>query len=85
MASAIANELVALFNNGQVPEPIHMCLDETSYPQPNTLLKTDNSITIGIINSFIWQKNSKAMDMQFYWIKDWGSQFFSLLGIQYDK
>ena len=44
------------------------------YPKPSTSLKIDNSTAAGIVTSFIRQKESKAMDMGFKWVKDRVSQ-----------
>jgi hypothetical protein len=33
-------------------------------------METDNTTATGYSNSKIKQKRTKAMDMQFYWIKD---------------
>ena len=82
MASAGEAELGALLYNGKVSKPIRTCLEEMGYPQPSTPIKTDNSTAAGIVNLSIRQKKSKAVDMQFYWVKDRVSQNkFSLLGI----
>eukprot|EP00957_Ditylum_brightwellii_P108181 8253583-Ditylum_brightwellii.AAC.1 len=40
------------------------------HPQPATLIQVDNSTVHGIVNSNIRQQKSKAIDMQFYWVKD---------------
>ena len=38
-------------------------------PQP-TPIQTDNSTACGVVNNEIQPKATKAMDMQFYWLKD---------------
>jgi hypothetical protein len=40
------------------------------HPQPPTPIQTDNSTAAGIATDSVKQKRSKAMDMQFYWIRD---------------
>ena len=71
MASAAEAEVVAaLFMNAQEQVPLRMCLEELGHKQPPTPLKTDNSTATGIINNTIKQKQSKAIDMQFYWLRD---------------
>ena len=79
MASAVEDELGALFYNGQVDGPICTCLEEMGYPQPSTPIKTDNSTAAGIVNSSIRHKKSKAMDIRFYWVKYRVSQKYLLV------
>ena len=40
------------------------------WPQPPTLITTDNSVARGILNGTVKQKRSKAIDMRFYWLQD---------------
>ena len=44
--------------------------EELDHPQPPTPLKTNNSTSDGITNKTIKQRQSKANDKRFYWIKD---------------
>ena len=76
-------ELGALFYNGKVDEPIHMCLEEMGYPISSTPIKIGNSTAAGIVNSSIRRKKPKAIDMQFYWVKDRVSKkiLFGILGV----
>ena len=54
-----------------------MATIEIGYPQPATPTQTKNSIASGIMNGTIKQQKSKAIDMQFYWLKDRvGQQMF---------
>ena len=39
-----------------------------NHPQPPTPIQVDNSTAVGISNKTIRQRQSKAMDMRFYWI-----------------
>jgi len=70
VASAAEAKLGALFLNAQTACPIRTALDELGHPQLATLLQMDNSTACGIINDTIKQKQSKAIDMRFYWIRD---------------
>jgi len=70
VASAAEAKLGALFLNAQMACPICTALDELGHPQLATPLQTDNSTACGIINDTVKQKRSKAIDMQFYWIRD---------------
>ena len=40
------------------------------WTQGPTAIQVDNSTAVGIANKEFLQKNSKAMDMRFYWIND---------------
>jgi len=70
MASAAEAELGALYTNAQEVLPMRQCLEELGHKQPATPIKTDNSTAQGIVTNTIKQKRSKAMDMQFYWLRD---------------
>jgi hypothetical protein len=37
---------------------------------PATPMRTDNSTADGIMNKTVKQKQSKSMDMRFYWLQD---------------
>ena len=69
-------ELAALFHNGkEAYYTIRNILDELGHPQPATpTIVTDNSTASGIANDTVCQKRSKAMDMCFYWVRDWVCQ-----------
>ena len=41
-----------------------------NHPQPATPIQVDNSTAVGIANKTIRQRQSKAMDMRFYWTTD---------------
>ena len=45
-------------------------LKEMGDPQPPTPLQTDNSMADGVVNGKIQPKQTKAMDMQFHWLRD---------------
>jgi hypothetical protein len=40
------------------------------WPQPTTLVQTDNSTACGIANDNIKQQRSRSIDMRFYWVRD---------------
>ena len=69
MASAAKSEVGGLFRNGQTAVPLHITLHELGFLQLPIPIKTDNSAARGIITATVRQKISKAMDMQFYWMK----------------
>ena len=70
VSSAAEAELAALFHNGKDACPMRITLEELGHPQPATPLQTDNSTACGIANDTVKQKQSKAIDMRFYWIRD---------------
>ena len=70
MASAEEAGLGALFLNFQEAVPIHITLEEMGYSQPPTPVQVDNSTALGISTGTIKQRQSKAIDMRFYWIRD---------------
>ena len=63
-------EVGGLFHNGQTAVPLRITFHELGFTQPPTPLKTDNSTAEGIVTATVRQKSYKAMDMQFYWMKD---------------
>jgi hypothetical protein len=49
---------------------MRITLEELDHPQPATPMRTDNSTADGIMNKTVKQKQSKSMDMRFYWLQD---------------
>eukprot|EP00536_Pseudo-nitzschia_multiseries_P018140 jgi/Psemu1/227914/e_gw1.2193.2.1 len=74
MASVTEAEVASLFLNDREALPVQPCLIELGHPQPATPLKTDNNTAKGILNDTIKQKQSKTIDMHFYWLKDQAEQ-----------
>jgi hypothetical protein len=66
-SSASEAEIGALFHNCK-QATILRTTREMGYPQPATPMQTDNSTACGIANSNIKQQQSRAIDMQFYWV-----------------
>ena len=50
--------------------PMRTTLEVVDHPQPPTPIRTDNSTADAIMNETIKQKQSKAMDKRFYWLRD---------------
>jgi hypothetical protein len=69
-SSAAEAEIAALFFNGQDGCMLRATLTELGHPQPVTTIQTDNQCANGIANDTVKQKQSKAIDMRFYWIRD---------------
>jgi hypothetical protein len=70
LSSAAEAELGSLSLDGKAACPIRTMLEERGHPQPPTPLQTDNSTAAGISNATVKQKQSKAIDMHFYWVRD---------------
>ena len=71
MASAAEAEVGALYYmNAQEAPTIRQCIIELGHPQPATPMKIDNSAAKEVLTGTIKQKQSKAIDMHFYWLKD---------------
>ena len=70
MSSAAEAELGALFQNCKVAEIIRTTLREMGHPQTATEVITDNSTACGIANHNMKLKQSKTMDMCFFWVRD---------------
>jgi hypothetical protein len=69
MGSAAKAEIGATYINGQEAITTRTTLEEMGHLQPPTPMQVDNSTAWGFANATIKQKRSKAIDMQFYWIK----------------
>jgi hypothetical protein len=70
MASATEAETGGLYMNAQEAVPEKITAEELGHIQPPTQLETDNSTADGIMYKTVKQKQSKAMDMRFYWLQD---------------
>jgi hypothetical protein len=70
MSSAAEAEIGAVSINANEGAVLRATLEELGHPHPPTPMETDNTTAKGYINGTIKQKRTKAMDMQFYWIKD---------------
>jgi hypothetical protein len=74
MSSAADAELGALYINACEAVPIRNLLQEMGHKQPKTPMQTDNSTALGVVNSNIQPRRTKAMDMRFYWLRCRDSQ-----------
>ncbi len=70
MLLAAETELGALFLNAKERVYLHQILTKMGYPQLCTPTQTDNTTVEGVINNKIQPKQTKAMDMQFHWLRD---------------
>jgi hypothetical protein len=70
VASAAESEVGTCFQNAQTVVPLRVTLLELGHNQPATPLITDKYTAYGILNETIKQKQSKYMDMKYYWLQD---------------
>jgi hypothetical protein len=68
LSSESEAEIGALYENTKKAAILRVTLE--GYPQPATLVQTDNSTACGIANENIKQQRSRAIDMPFYWVCD---------------
>ena len=74
MASAQEAETGGGFLNARKAASMCTTLTEMGHLQGKNPLQFDNQCATGIINKTVQQERSKAMDMCFYWLRDWVSQ-----------
>ena len=72
MSSATEAKIGALYINARKGVKEHNILEEMAHTQPPTPIQTDNLTADGIINLCVQPKRTKAMDMRFHWLRDWG-------------
>jgi hypothetical protein len=72
MQSAAEAECAGLYMNAKEAIPMRITIEELNHPQPATPMRTDYSTADGIMNKTVKQKQSKSMDMRFYWLQDRG-------------
>jgi hypothetical protein len=68
MSSAAEAELGALYLNACKAVYLRQIITELGYPQPRTLIQTNKSMAVGVINNKIKPKQTKAMDMHSHWL-----------------
>jgi hypothetical protein len=69
-ALAAEAELGTFFLNTQEATVIQLILKELGHPQPPTPIDINNTTTVGIVNNTIKQQQSRAMEMQYFWLLD---------------
>ena len=69
LSFAMKAEAGAWFFGCQDAVPLRNFLIEIGHPQGATFTTTDNECAEGIVCDTVKQRRSKAMDMQFYWVK----------------
>jgi hypothetical protein len=73
-ASAAEAELGALFLNAQEAKIMRLILIKLGHPQLPTPIDINNTTTVGIINNTVKRQQSRAMEMQYFWLLDGESQ-----------
>jgi hypothetical protein len=68
--SVVEAEYGSIFRNAQDATPVRNALIALGYPQPPTIIVTDNSVACGISNKTLKSKRSKSMDNKFNWVQD---------------
>ncbi len=74
MSLAAEAELGVLYINACEAVPMQNLLQGMGHPQPPTPTQTDNSTALGVVTSNIQPRQTKSMDMRFYWLQDRGAQ-----------
>jgi hypothetical protein len=70
MSSAQESETGTGYINAKDAVPLRTALEEMGHKQGPTPIQFDNLCATRILNDTVTQCRSKAMDMQFYWLKD---------------
>ena len=70
MSSAAKTELGALYIMAHEAIYISIILNELGHKKLRTPIQTDNSTAKGIVNNTVQPKRTKAMDMQFHWLRN---------------
>ena len=69
MASTTEVEIAAIFRNSQHTVILQHALKFMGYPQPATPIQVDNGCFLGILTDSVKQRQSKATNMRFNWVK----------------
>jgi hypothetical protein len=67
-------EVAGTFVNAKEGVNVRKILNNIRHPQPRTPLLTENLTTFVIVSGKMKQQWSKAINMHFYWLKDWEAQ-----------
>jgi hypothetical protein len=69
MSSAAEAELGALYVNAREAIPQQHTFEEMGHKQTPTPMQTNNTTAVGVVNSNIQPRRTKAMDMRFHWLR----------------
>jgi hypothetical protein len=70
MSSAAEAKLGAMYIHARKAVEERIILQEMGHEQPATPIQVDTSTAKGIVNKWVQPKRTKAMDMQFHWLRD---------------
>ena len=70
VSSAAEAEIAGIYTCAKEAVPIRLNLEEMGHLQPPTEIITDNLTACGILNKTCKQTRSKAIDMNYYWVRD---------------
>ena len=74
MGAASEAEIAGGYVNARMGVELRIMLMEMGHPQPSTPLELDNTTAVGILTKQLIPKRSKAIDMQFFWLRDRANQ-----------
>ena len=75
MSSATESEIDAIFITANKMFPFCQTLLEMRWPEPPSPLQTDNSTASIVTNNTIMPRQTKSMDMHFYWLRCRSAQY----------
>ena len=75
MSSDTKAKLAAMFITTKKMVPLRQTLVEMRWPQPPSLLQTDNSTAAGDTTNTIVPRETKDMEMRFYWLRCCAAQY----------
>ena len=70
VSSAAEAEIAGVYTCAKEAVPIIQKLKEMGHPQPPTEIITDNQAACNILKKNCKQTKSKAIDMNYYWVRD---------------
>ena len=70
MSSATETEIAATFDNAKESIPLRQALRCIGHVQPPTTIQVDNATAVSFAKQTPKQKQSKSIDMWFYWLQD---------------
>ena len=70
VSSVAEAEIEGVYTCAKEAVPIRLNLEEMGHIQPPTEIITDNLTACGILNKTCKQTRSKAIDMNYYWVRD---------------
>jgi hypothetical protein len=69
MSSAAKAKISALYTIAKEMVPLRQTLIKMGWPQPCTLIQTDNSTAVGVTKLTIVSQKTKSMDLRLWWLR----------------